>query len=492
MSHMQSTDPMDPKMPSSQRSPARRQSGSGRLRNPPTTSNSAPQSSSTQYQEHDPRQRFDEPYPNPPTHPQSSTYPSQQTGEPANPRSRSREPANTYHTPHATRHSANLRQQFSVADPEAEPQRSTRINPDQSTASGAPTQPFPPIAYYQTGPYDPEQRFSRSSTVQDLPSRNPSDAQKPTRTTSQRQPGQPELGRLSTASTAAGRQPAHDPDDPDDSHDPDDSDDAIQPVRDPSDEPVTLEVFRALVGIPQKGSEPLPLDSTRRAAAGDSPVTPKTPYDKLSASQVVPLAISEPARVRHPRSWRRYLLNILTFGLRHEEKDAELSTSIYYSVLKQQKVNHRLYILYDVLTYTCMILQVIIAAVLIIVGALPGSYHIPVAVLGGVTGVLTGILGLVKGQGFPNRYIQYLDSLRKVREDIEFTERELRARRRIITYSDVIKLRTAYEQVRDDQSKNRPDFWSTGLDAKAGTASVGRPATSSKQNSKPKSAGAMV
>jgi hypothetical protein len=244
-----------------------------------------------------------------------------------------------------------------------------------------------------------------------------------------------------------------------------------------------------LLGVPQKGGAPLPLDSTRRAAAGDTPVTPKTPYEDLSNSMIIPQEFESASQIKYRRSWRQYVLNILTLGLRRDERDEELSTSIYYQLLTQEKRARRWYILYDMVTYTCMILQLIVASVLIIIGARGGDDHLVVSILGAVTGLLTGILSLIKGQGYPNRLLQYGDSLRRVREDIEFTERELRAGRRIVTYGEVMGLRRTYELVREDESKNRPDVWSTGLAPNVGKGDVGVPVAKSVQ---PKTVDRMV
>lgn len=460
---------------SSQRPSGQRQSGPGRPHDAPSNSHAGSQSPPIQCQEYDAGDRFDSADIGTTDYQRSSAHVPQQAGQNTDPLSRSRDTADVHQTPHVTQQYDNLRQQFTAAEPGIGSSRNSRRYSDQPVGNDPADQSYPPVAYPRRSSQEPEQRYIRSSTIQDVPSDRQSEAQRPMRTGSQRQTAQANLGWLSTAATAGAKPTADEPDD------------TIQPVKDPNDEPVTLEVFRALIGIPQKGSGALPLDSTRRAAAGDTPATPKTPYDKLSAAQV-----SQPAEVQHPRRWRRFLFRILTFGLRHEEKDDELATSIYYSVLRQQKTNHRLYVLYDLLTYACMLLQLIIAAVLIIVGALKGDYHIPVAVLGGVTGVLTGILSLVKGQGFPNRFIQYFDSLRRLREDIEFTERELRAGRRIVTYGEVVRLKDLYELVREDESNNRPDVWSTGLTAKIGTGNVGKPVSANNPISRSKAAGSMV
>ena len=102
---------------------------------------------------------------------------------------------------------------------------------------------------------------------------------------------------------------------------------------------------------------------------------------------------------------------------------------------------------------------------LVLLGALPYSHNIAIAILAAFNGVITGILSLIRGQGLLNRLLQYANGLRSVRDDIEWIERELRAGRKVITFIDVAKLRDAYEICREDERKNRPDTWATGLKA---------------------------
>ena len=150
---------------------------------------------------------------------------------------------------------------------------------------------------------------------------------------------------------------------------------------------------------------------------------------------------------------------------------------MYYNLIEEQKKTVRQYILYDTLVYICLFLQLVIAAILIILGAINKNYHIPIAVLGAVTGVITGILSLIRGQGLPQRLMQYADALRKVRDDVEFTERELRAGVRTVTYQECVDLRTAYENVREDANKNHPDSWTSWTSIAAGSGSSSSRAT---------------
>jgi hypothetical protein len=149
---------------------------------------------------------------------------------------------------------------------------------------------------------------------------------------------------------------------------------------------------------------------------------------------------------------------------------------------------HRLYLLYDFLIYSCLLLQIVISAVLIIIGAHAGDHHLVVSILGAATGIIVGVMSLIKSQGFPTRLVQYRDALRRVREDIEFTERELRAGRRIVTYGEIVTFKKAYESVREDEVKNSPDVWNAGVGSIVGKSNTG----GSGHASKSRTAEAMV
>ena len=143
--------------------------------------------------------------------------------------------------------------------------------------------------------------------------------------------------------------------------------------------------------------------------------------------------------------------------------DPEATASIYYTILEEESSTWRSFYLYDWLVYSFFIFQLVISAVLVLLGALPQAHRIAISVLAAVSGLITGILSLIRGQGLPNRLLQYADGLRKVREDIEGTERELRTGGMTVTFADVAKLRDAYEICRDDERKNHPDTWTSGL-----------------------------
>jgi hypothetical protein len=57
------------------------------------------------------------------------------------------------------------------------------------------------------------------------------------------------------------------------------------------------------------------------------------------------------------------------------------------------------------------------------------------------------------------RLINYANKLKKVRDDIEFCESELKAGLREVTYKQIIALWNDYISARDSNMANRPDVW---------------------------------
>ncbi|KAF7596646.1 hypothetical protein BBP40_000568 [Aspergillus hancockii] len=135
--------------------------------------------------------------------------------------------------------------------------------------------------------------------------------------------------------------------------------------------------------------------------------------------------------------------------------------AMYPKVLKEEKSTLHQLVMFEVLVYTCLVLQLAIASALVILSAIGGDHHIIVAILGAVTALIAGILSLIKGQGQPVRLLNYADSLRQVRDDIEFFESGLKAGVMSVTYGQVLNLWEKYNTSRDNQMRNRPDVWTS-------------------------------
>ncbi|KAF2499462.1 hypothetical protein BU16DRAFT_523943 [Lophium mytilinum] len=140
-------------------------------------------------------------------------------------------------------------------------------------------------------------------------------------------------------------------------------------------------------------------------------------------------------------------------------QDPKNNIGIYENIICEEHRSSRKARAYDILVYGGLIGQLIISALLILLAATPSDHHISLAVLSAFNGVATGILALVRGQGLPTRLLEYSDGLRRVRERIEWVERELETGKREVRYSEVVALKELYERIREDEQKNRPGSW---------------------------------
>lgn len=250
---------------------------------------------------------------------------------------------------------------------------------------------------------------------------------------------------------------------------------------------LSLAQFRALVGIPQDESSFVNRTSTGNKqsnatkdkssscfAADVGTHLPRIPPPTIQTSIAARPRFLIFLRLLPRPSWTRPSARArVDYSGASGDAVSEQPTSMYYSLIVEESDQLRLYHMYNFVTYTCLILQLVIASALIIIGAIPSptpssgsedrytAHRIAVAVLGAVTGLLTGILALLKGQGLPNRLLQYRSRLRQVRHRIEFIERALRADvpGTLVTYHDVIKIWQEYEDVLKEHDVNKPDAW---------------------------------
>jgi len=247
------------------------------------------------------------------------------------------------------------------------------------------------------------------------------------------------------------------------------------------DTPLTIEQFRALVGIPQNAAEPSTTEKkAQQDAAGTSlngrtqpyvtpRISPATIRTSATTRRSVLVLFRLLSRPRYVRQWRRPK----AFTGANEEE--EYATSLYYSLVREESDQWRLYHIYNTITYASLVLQLVIASALVIVGAIPSitptsgggdtykAHRIAVSVLGAATGLLTGVMSLLKGQGLPIRFLQYASRLRQVRDKIEFMERTLRANIQgvVVTHQDVLDIWHEFENVIHERDMNRPDAWAS-------------------------------
>ncbi|GIJ91144.1 hypothetical protein Asppvi_010109 [Aspergillus pseudoviridinutans] len=156
-----------------------------------------------------------------------------------------------------------------------------------------------------------------------------------------------------------------------------------------------------------------------------------------------------------PRKWYSWLL----WWMQTEYRQPQDAMALYPKILREEKSTLRQLYAFDMLVYACLVLQLVIASTLVILSAVSGDHHIVVAVLGAITALITGVLSMVKGLGQPMRLLNYADSLKKVRDDIEFCESGLKTRATAVTYKQVLDIWNKYVSARDSQMTNRPDVW---------------------------------
>ena len=117
------------------------------------------------------------------------------------------------------------------------------------------------------------------------------------------------------------------------------------------------------------------------------------------------------------------------------------------------------YRVFDVGIYFFLVLQILLAAVFIVLGALPTvDSHIAIVVLGAISTVIAGVLALAKGQGLPNRLRQERDGLRSVIFECEELYWDVGAGRSVL-FKDIVKVREDYLRVLEEARRNHPDTW---------------------------------
>lgn len=107
----------------------------------------------------------------------------------------------------------------------------------------------------------------------------------------------------------------------------------------------------------------------------------------------------------------------------------------------------------------CLLGQIVIAAALTALGASDGS-HIAITVLGAVNTVIAGGMTYLKGQGLPDRLLQYANGLRRVREYLEERERQFaRSDCKLDVDKEAGIILHMYEQVRRNAEDSYSNTW---------------------------------
>lgn len=242
---------------------------------------------------------------------------------------------------------------------------------------------------------------------------------------------------------------------------------SVTPASDASQVFLSIEQYRVLVGIPQDQARPLSTTSNSGLPKlNGNTIQPISPHNLIRSSTIesgtrtMPRILIVSGLLKRPGRAQRNQAN-------HGCDEAnEYPTSLYYALKQEETDQWSQYHLYNFITYTCLVSQLVIASALIVLGAIPNAndnseHRIAIAILGAITGLLTGVLSLLKGQGLPMRFLQYASRLREVRTNIEFKDRILRSGAAPVTYRDVLDILDQYEAVLEERDMNRPDQWAT-------------------------------
>ncbi|OQN95462.1 hypothetical protein B0A48_18418 [Cryoendolithus antarcticus] len=187
----------------------------------------------------------------------------------------------------------------------------------------------------------------------------------------------------------------------------------------------------------------------------------------------------------------------ILIGLRPQDPDFTWPStvpahSLYHSINHAYTYVNWKYRIFDIATYVLLALQVLLAAIFIVLGSLTSlDSHVAIAVLGAISTVIGGVLALMKGQGLPNRLRQMRDRLRDVKFEAEEMYWDFQAGRRVC-YADVRKLREGFVGVMDEARRNHPDTWNSdtddimqGIRARAGSRLLGPPVASDRVPASP-------
>ncbi|KAI9792522.1 MAG: hypothetical protein M1816_002042 [Peltula sp. TS41687] len=183
-----------------------------------------------------------------------------------------------------------------------------------------------------------------------------------------------------------------------------------------------------------------------------------------------PVAVG--ARGSRPGFWKAFRM---VSGLSAFQEDLESNIGLWRRICQEEVQTAVKYSTYNSIVVVSLIGQLVLSAVLIVLGALPHDYHIAIAVLGSVNGVITGILALLKNQGLPERFQRYQEAIRDVRKDAERVARKLESGKVEVKAEEVTALFEKFDRAQHDNQSNRPDVWFSTANAQGSSSSEKQP-----------------
>ncbi|KAK4555727.1 hypothetical protein LTR86_006947 [Recurvomyces mirabilis] len=153
-------------------------------------------------------------------------------------------------------------------------------------------------------------------------------------------------------------------------------------------------------------------------------------------------------------------------------EDLEEGNGLYHDIRTSHVAMQKWHFWFEVGIYTSLLGQILLSAQFIILGAMRGDHHVPIAILGAFSVAIAGILALVKGQGLPMRLRIERDALWEVQLQAEELHWQVSAGKPVL-FSDVKRVWQRFVQVKRDASMNHPDTWNTSTAAAAQAQGAG-------------------
>lgn len=205
-----------------------------------------------------------------------------------------------------------------------------------------------------------------------------------------------------------------------------------------------------------------PREAETVVTKGDAdPKSETIDIDTFRALTGMPPAAVE-GRGSRPGIWKAFRM---VTGLSAFQEDLESNIGLWRRICQEEVQTGVRYHAFNTLVVVGLIVQLVLSAILIVLGALPHDYHIAIAVLGSVNGVTTGILALLKNQGLPERLRRYQEAIRDVRKDAEKVARKLECGKVEVKAEEVNALFEKFDRAQRDAQSNRPDVWFSTADA---------------------------
>lgn len=211
------------------------------------------------------------------------------------------------------------------------------------------------------------------------------------------------------------------------------------------DNTINLETYRTLLDLPTPRTERRPPSPDAGAPTSQDDNDNDNDNDVLASSSHAP---------RLPRWWPTSLTptsNAYTPLLRSDPEHASAPQGVYPTLLHQQSLTQKTLHQHTTLKTSILLSQLFVSILLILLASVPSLHgSTAIAIFAALNGIGAGVLALVSGkEGARARLGAYKEGLRGLRARIEWVEREVACRLRVVTYREVLRFKDEFEELRE-------------------------------------------